>query len=97
MGKVSVQTKLRIAYLFKNDHLKPYEIHEKLLSEGITISQQMVRVVIKQHIKGESFEPKMYKKKYIKVQMEHRKHFSENFRIWDNRKDSLLVNIIYIY
>ena len=94
MGKVSVQTKLRIAYLFINDHL---EIHEKLLSEGITISQQMVRLVIRQHMKGESFEPKMYKKKYIKVQMEHRMHFSEHFRIWDNRKDSLLVNIIDIY
>ena len=48
-------------------------------------------------MKGESFEPKMYKKKYIKVQMEHRMHFSEHFRIWDNRKDSLLVNIIDIY
>ena len=95
MGKVSIQTKQRIAYLFSKDQLRPFEIYKKLLDEGITISHQTVRIAIRQHIKGEPLVPKMYKKKYIKVQMEHRLYWSEHFRIWENRSDSLQVNISY--
>ena len=95
MGKVSIQTKQRIAHLFGKDNLRPCQIHRKLLGEGISISQQMVRIVIAQHMRGEPLVPKKYKKKYLKVKMEHRIHFSEHFRIWDNRGDSLQV-IIFI-
>ena len=97
MGKVSIQTKQRIAYLFSTDNLRPKQIHDKLLREGIKISQQMVRIVINQHMRSEPLVPKMYKKKYIKVQMEHRMYFSEHFRIWENRGHSLQVNILDIY
>ena len=85
-----MQTKERIVLLFK-EGLRAYQIHSKLLDEGIRISQPMVRVVISKYRKGESLEPKEYKKKYMKVTMEHRLHMAAHFRLWENRGNSLQV------
>ena len=77
--------------------MKAYQIHEKLLGEGISISQQMVRLVISKWKKGDPLVPKVYRKKDIKVTMEHRLHIAEHFRIWDNRGASLQVITVYNY
>ena len=92
MGKVTLQTKQRIVVLHKAN-FKPYQIHRRLIEEGVSISQSMVRFVIKQFMEGNTLVPKMYKKRYMKVSMEHRLHFAEHFRIWANRGCSLQVNI----